>query len=147
MIEIASILKRFIDQAKTNNLKTSSYPKYVEELKINVSFGQGFPARIPWISFTIEPNTTSNGIYPAYLYFKSIDKIILAYGISETNKPMSKWKIDNSITISDFFKNNGFELPQRYGKSFFYKSYNVDVLDNELMSNDLNEIIKNIEIH
>ncbi|MEY4126000.1 MAG: hypothetical protein RL737_189, partial [Bacteroidota bacterium] len=115
MIEIVELLKLFIGQAKTDNLKTSSYPKNFEELKINVSFGQGYPARIPWISFTIEPNTTSNGIYPVYLYYKSIDKIILAYGISETNKPLSKWKIENPITVSDFFKNNGFDLPQRYG--------------------------------
>ena len=40
-----------------------------------------------WISFLKEPNTTSNGIYPVYLYYKEDDILILAYGISETTTP------------------------------------------------------------
>lgn len=142
MIEIAPLLKRFIAQAKTDNLKTSTFPKFIEEIKIKVSFGQGFPARIPWISFTIEPNTTSNGIYPVYLYYKSIEKLILAYGISESNKPLSEWDIENPLKIADFFDENGYEPPQRYGNSFFYRSYNIDDLDSAFISDDLNEIIK-----
>ena len=63
-------LKNFLEQAKTTNLKTKNYtPKYLET-KVKVSFGQGGVAHIPWISFLIEPNKTSEGIYPVYLYYK-----------------------------------------------------------------------------
>lgn len=46
------IISRFIEQAnKAADLSTSSYPKTFCGLKVNVSFGKGNFARIPWISF------------------------------------------------------------------------------------------------
>ena len=42
----------FIKQSRTGNLKTKGlYPEYIQSLKIKISFGQGTPAAIPWISF------------------------------------------------------------------------------------------------
>jgi 5-methylcytosine-specific restriction protein B len=142
MLDINLLLNQFLAQANTENLKTSSYPRSYEELKINVSFGQGNPARIPWISFTSESNTTSNGIYPVYLYFKSIEKLILAYGISETTKPDQTWKIENPKTILEFFKEKDFEKPIRYGSSFLFASYNITDLNEEELEKDLTSIIK-----
>ena len=78
-------LLMFLDQAKTNDLKTKHYEKNYLGTKVKVSFGQGNAARIPWISFLKEPFTTSDGIYPVYLYYKNINKLILAYGRSEKN--------------------------------------------------------------
>jgi 5-methylcytosine-specific restriction protein B len=142
MLDINLLLNQFLAQANTENLKTSSYPRSYEELKINVSFGQGNPARIPWISFTSESNTTSNGIYPVYLYFKSIEKLILAYGISETTKPVQTWKIENPKTILEFFKEKDFEKPIRYGSSFLFASYNITDLNEKELEKDLTSIIK-----
>lgn len=142
MLGIYDLLKQFLAQAETENLKTSNYPKNYEEIKINVSFGQGYPARIPWISFTIEPNTTSNGIYPVYLYYKSIDRLILAYGISETTKPNITWGFNNKQTILDFFKEKDFDKPIRYGSSYLFACYDIADLNEKELERDLTSIIK-----
>lgn len=86
-MEYYNQLEQFLAQAKTSILKTKHFESEFKETKVKVSFGQGNTAKIPWISFLKEPNTTSNGIYPVYLYYKDYDLLILAYGISETNKP------------------------------------------------------------
>ncbi len=141
MSGIYKIINQFLEQAKTENLKISAYPKKNEELKINVSFGQGYPARIPWISFTIEPNTTSNGIYPVYLYYKSIGKLILAYGISESNKPNLNWNLINPKTILEYFIEEDFEKPIRYGSSYLFACYDITDLNEEELERDLSSII------
>ena len=46
MNNINEILNSFILQSKTDNLKWSSYPKEYLDLNMNVSFGQGGPARV-----------------------------------------------------------------------------------------------------
>lgn len=137
MVDIINILNQFLSQAETENLKTSYFPNRFEEFKIKVSFGQGYPARIPWISFTIQPNTTSNGIYPVYLYYKSIGKLILAYGISETSKPDLNWNLENPKTILEFFKEEDFEKPNRYGSSYIFASYDIKNLNEEELKRDL----------
>lgn len=136
-------LLEFLDQAKTDNLKTKHFDNEYNGLKVKVSFGQGVSARIPWISFLQEPFSTSEGIYPVYLYYKNIDKLILAYGISETNKPQIDWKINNPIKIKDFFKDNSLNTPDRYGDSFLFKIYNTNNLpDKDKLDSDLNLIIQ-----
>lgn len=141
MLGIYKIINQFLEQSKTENLKISAYPKKIEELKLNVSFGQGNPARIPWISFTIEPNTTSNGIYPVYLYYKSIGKLILAYGISESNKPNLNWNLINPKTILEYFIEEDFEKPIRYGSSYLFTCYDITDLNEEELERDLSSII------
>ena len=100
-------LEEFLTQAKTENLKTKHFSSEYLGTKVKVSFGQGYRARIPWISFLKEPNTTSKGIFPVYLYYKDYDILILAYGISETDKPEMEWNIDNKETIHEYFEKNG----------------------------------------
>src|SRR5690606_10787654 len=108
------------------------------------SFGQGATANVPWVSFTLEPNTTSKGIYPVYLYFKNENLLILAYGISETNLPEYDW--DKSLKtqkISEFYKENNLGIPFRYGDFYVYKAYFVDDLpSNEVLDQDLLDLIK-----
>ena len=96
-------LFQFIEQASTNSLVTRDYDDSYNELTVKVSFGQGVPARIPWVSFLKEPNTTSKGIYPVYLLYKNIDKLVLAYGISEENPPNQSWNLTNPQSISEYF--------------------------------------------
>lgn len=135
-------LKKFIAQADTDNLKTKQYNSEYRGTKVKVSFGQGNSAKIPWISFTIEPNTTSNGIYPVYLFYKEQNILILAYGISETNKPEQNWNLKNGQTINEYFVSNYDKKPDRYGDSYVYKVYNLEkTLDEITINQDLDEII------
>ena len=67
-----SQLKQFLKQAKTENQEYKHYNSIYKGLDVRVSFGKGNKAKIPWISFLQEPNTTSNGIYPVYLYYRSL---------------------------------------------------------------------------
>ena len=133
----------FIEQTKTDNLKTKHFINQYNGAAVRVSFGQGAKARVPWISFLVKPNTTSNGIYPVYLYFKDLGKLILAYGVSETNIPSTVWNIQNPITISHYFDNNNLGRPERYGASYIYKVYDADNLPAKgVIDNDLNKLIE-----
>ena len=68
-------LFQFIEQSRTDSLRTSHYDGSYNGLEVKVSFGQGGLSRIPWVSFLKAPNTTSKGIYPVYLLYKNIDKL------------------------------------------------------------------------
>lgn len=121
-------LKQFLAQAKTDNLKTKHFDSTYKNFEVKVSFGQGNVARIPWISFLKSPNTTSNGIYPVYLYYKDYEILILAYGVSETIVPNSKWQLEKKQTIADYFENTYSKKPARYGTSYVFKVYDVNNL-------------------
>ena len=153
MKNLAEILNSLIIQSKTDNLKWSAYPKEFLDLRMKVSFGQGVPARVTWISFLAPEMRTSEGFYPVYLFYKKENKLILAYGISETSEAKSSWpeEISNNKTkISDYLDN-----PPRYGDSFVFKSYTPSVqgkdvkyvnddnqpISGDILNKDLTEII------
>ena len=122
------VLNEFLLQTKEDNLKTSSYPKEWDGLRVRVSFGMGMPARIPWIAFIAPDMAVSKGFYPVYLYYKELETLILAYGISETEEFGTSWppEIMNSTqTISAFFDR---DVP-RYGNSFVFKAYKIKFSD------------------
>ncbi len=137
-------LKKFLNQAEDGSLSTSDYAKEYLGTKVNVSFGKGNLARVPWISFLIEPNKTSEGIYPVYLYYKDSGILILAYGISETNSPSVNWKSSTAKqTVKQYFTTNISKKPDRYGDSFVYKVYDVKQLPNDsILERDLENIIE-----
>lgn len=136
-------LFKFLKQAKTDNLKTKHFTNKYKGTIVKVSFGQGVTARVPWISFLKEPNTTSKGIYPVYLFYKELNKLILAYGISETNEPSEGWDIQNPKTISDFFSEKNLGKPDRYGTSYVYKVYDIEDFPNEdIIESDLDKLIE-----
>ena len=64
-------LEKFIDQAKTSDMKYGSYVRKYLDLKVSVSFGKGNVAKIPWVGFFREGQEATNGIYPVYLFYKS----------------------------------------------------------------------------
>ncbi len=135
-------LLKFLQQSKSDELKISNYKKSYQDLKVKVSFGMGFPAKIPWISFLRDDVSTSDGIYPGYLYFKKEKLLILSYCISETNKPKYEWPIINPTTINKFFEQQYSTTPYRYGKSYIFKTYNIDNLPTkDIIESDLSEII------
>ena len=116
---------------------------FKEELKIEISFGIGRSTSIPWIAFTGFNQSIQNGIYPVYLYYKSEDLLILAYGISENNSPNRYWKSTNlNNTIKAYFKDYKNKKPEKYGSSIIFKVYDPDSLptENEL-ENDLSHLI------
>ena len=130
MESLKEILSLFIKQSNTNNLKTLDYPKNYLDLKMKTSFGQGNPARVSWISFLAPEMRTSEGFYPVYLFYKKENKLILAYGISETAEAKSSWPDDilnNKTKINEYLDN-----PPRYGDSFVFKSYTPSIKDNDV---------------
>lgn len=131
MKNIKEILNNFIIQSKSGDLKTSAYPKDLQDFKFKVSFGMGMPARVPWISLLAPEMATSNGIYPVYLYYKDLEKLILAYGISETAESAQSWPtevLNSSQTISGYFDQ---DVP-RYGDSFVFKSYKTEIVGDKV---------------
>lgn len=140
----SEIIEKFLEQAKTDDLKTKSYPRAYGSLKVKVSFGAGNQAEIPWIALLKEPNKVTEGIYPVYLFFKSEQKLILAYGLSETNNPITSWNIENPTTITNYFYKNSLGKPKRYGGSYVFKVYDVSNLPDESIINDDLEAILSI---
>ena len=140
---IEKILKTFLEQSKTNNLKTKHYPKTFDDLKLKVGFGQTQSAKIPWISFLGPGQTTNNGIYPVFLFYKEYEKLILAYGISESNKPKLNWKLLPQVkNITEYFADYDIK-PWRYGDSYIFKVYDINKkLDWSTIENDLASLIQ-----
>ncbi len=135
-------IEKFLEQAQTSELKTSTYLKKYLGLDVKVSFGQGNLARVPWISFLGVDQSTSNGIYPVYLLYKEINKLVLAYGVSETKKPLMKWRAQ-APTLAEYFLQEKLGDPKPYPNSFLFKIYDLNkTLEKDEIDRDLNEIIQ-----
>ena len=131
MPDIKEILDEFIIQAGTDNLRTSHYSKEYSDLRMKVSFGQGVPARVPWIAIIAPEMQVHHGFYPVYLYFKALNKLILAYGISETVEFHMTWPEEgkeNRSIITDYLTT---EVP-RYGDSYVFKAYAPEIAGNQV---------------
>jgi 5-methylcytosine-specific restriction enzyme B len=141
---VSALLERFIKQAEAaDDLSTKNYPKQYRGLEVAVSFGTGNFARIPWISFLLPRQKTSDGIYPVYLFYRDTGVLILAYGVSETNKPSQQWITSaETITVKDFLDSKFSKLPERYGASFVFAAYKVpDDLDPDRITTDLDKLV------
>jgi len=123
-INLSNFVNKFLVQANTEDMSFANYPKKLFELDIKVSFGQGRPAKIPWISFTAPGMSTSKGYYPVYLFYKEQMKLVLAYGVSETEGYEKTWPeevFSKNKKIKDVL-----EGAYRYGDSYVYKVYDVE---------------------
>lgn len=142
--EFFPILKKFIDQAQTDDQKYSSYPKTYKDFDLDIKFGQGVVSHVPYLAILKKPNRVPDGIYPVYLFYKKQNTIILSYGVSETNTTQASWPNDSQKqTILDWYLNEFKEKPFRYGTSYVKSIYNIsDELDPQLIQNDLDEILE-----
>lgn len=125
----------FLEQARTDDLKTKDYPSLHSGLTMRVSFGVGNQAHVTWIAFLANGQTPTKGIYPVYLYYKNDNLLILARGISATNVPNNHWVGDDLVTINDYFRENYDKKPIRYGDSYIYEAYD---LNEELVEDQIN---------
>ena len=153
---VKDLLVRFIQQAHDNNLQTALYGKLSSDwlaknylgIQMKVSFGQGSPARVPWIAFLSSEMSVSNGYYPVYLYYKKQGLLILAYGVSETNCFEESWPPEIQKQHQKIKDGLGGSAP-RYGDSFIFKQYRVDPTSqpelnatNQELTQDLKQILK-----
>lgn len=141
---VSQLLQRFIEQADAqNNLAVQGYPNSFCGLTVKVSFGVGNFAKIPWISFTGYGQTTSRGIYPVYLYYKSIGVLVLAYGVSETNEPPTPWsQSESKEKVKTYLKREFDHNPERYGESFIHSVYKLPTeLSDPKITSDLDNLI------
>lgn len=141
-------LKAFVKQSSTEDLKVSSYISYYRGLNVTTSFGQGRCSHVPWISFCGDQQTTRNGVYPVLFLYKSINILILAYGVSSFNKPKFEWsfKDGEKQTIKSFLQvrkyNIGRKDLNKYLDSYVYKAYDLnDNVDYGEITDDLDSII------
>lgn len=141
-VDIGKQIEKFLKQSISGDLRIEGYLRTYQNLRVRISFGQGNQARITWIAFLGENQTVQNGIYPVYLFYKNRNRLILSYGVSETNIPSSRWEITNPKTIKEYFEENKLGTPERYGNSFVFKSYDTTrPLDLGEVSRDLQKII------
>jgi len=131
MNDCSKLLNTFLLQAQKGDLKTSAYPKEWGDVKVIVSFGMGTPARVPWIAFTAPEMQVSRGFYPVYLYYKELEVLILAYGISETEDFTTSWPVEISNSSPTIAAYLNMKVP-RYGDSFVFKSYKVKINGTEV---------------
>lgn len=145
---IYSTLNKFLEQAQTTNQKKIGYPKVYQNLDVKLSFGMGGVARIPWIGFLQKPNTVTDGIYPVFLFYKEVNILILAYGVSETNTSIKQWNNASSLeTIEDWYLKTYGIKPFRYGNSYVKSIYNVDdEMDADLIQKDLDDLIEEYKL-
>lgn len=125
---VRELVSKFLEQAnEETSLTVAEYSSKYRGLKVNVSFGKGTFAQIPWISFTGFGQTTSEGIYPLVLYYKTSDLLIIAYGISETNHPKVKWRnLERVPTIAAYLQETLSVEPKRYGDSYVHSAFKVN---------------------
>jgi len=145
--DVKEILTTFFAQTKTDNLATSIYPPFYSGLKLKVGFGVGNVARIPWVAFLGKDQKVMNGIFPVYYFFKEHQRLILAYGISESEKPDKRWLVSPRIeTVLIYFKKEGKE-PNKYGLSYVYEAYDTNKeLDWKKIETDLQNLIANYKL-
>jgi 5-methylcytosine-specific restriction protein B len=109
--ELIELISKFIAQAYAGDLKTREYQGNYRDLTIHTSFGQGVAARIPWMAFTGYEQEVQNGIYPVLLFYRDKKKLVVAYGVSETNSPKYDWQTSQKQSME------GLGWP-RYKESF-----------------------------
>ena len=108
---------------------SSGFPQKYKDLEVRIGFGKGNWANVTWIGFLTEGQTIQTGIYPVYLYYRDKDVLILAYGISETNKPNIEWPVSDVQTVRSHFEEHGLSV-NKYTQSLVYKAYSAEDIEN-----------------
>lgn len=149
------------EHRKNKDFERKSLESSYRGLKVKASIGMtGNISKIPWISYCAKGQETRKGIYPVLLFYGTqeflqenlnhvnVRKIVLAYGVSATQKPDVLWgaEVDNKKTIKQAFAEWKYETAdnviKKYNSSYIYKVYNWDDSVNyELIQKDIDAII------
>lgn len=142
-MSLKEFVEPFLEQARTSDLTVGGrYPQTYMGLKVLVSFGKGNVAKVPWIAFLSPGQKVSEGIYPILLFYKREEVLVLAYGVSEVNKPSARWNLVDTPTIETYARRSGLKI-EKYRTSFFHSSYDVsNPIKWELLSKSLEEVIR-----
>lgn len=146
---ISQLIFSFLDRVHTspNNLKKLDFTEEFHGFRVNVGFGQGNKAKIPWIALLGDGQEVSEGIYPVYLYYQQQNALILSFGVSETRPSKIHWDV-TAQTINAYFIEHWNVKPDRYGDSFFFAKYQVDQtkpnygISKSKLTNDIKEVIQ-----
>lgn len=140
---IYPVLTRFLAQAETTDLKTADYPARHSGLAMRISFGAANQAHAPWISFLTEGQSLTQGIYPAYLYFKTDKLLLLVKGVSEMNTPHDSWNSEDEITLQEHYHEHFNKKPISHNESLVVEAYDLSrPLVEEQIESDLAELIE-----
>lgn len=149
------------EHRKNKDFERKSLESSYRGLKVKASIGMtGNISKIPWISYCAKGQETRKGIYPVLLFYGTqeflqenlnhvnVRKIVLAYGVSATQKPDVLWgaEVDNKKTIKEALAEWKYETAdnviKKYNSSYIYKVYNWDDSVNyELIQKDIDAII------
>jgi len=141
-LSLKQFVEPFLEQAKSSDLTVGKYPKDYMGLKVLVSFGKGNVAKVPWIAFLSPGQKVSEGIYPILLLYKGAGVLVLAYGVSEVNRPRLSWELVNTPTIESYAKSCDVKM-EKYRTSLFHSSYDINnPIPWELLSKRLDEVIQ-----
>ena len=123
--------------------EVNKLPQYYEGLTVKANVGMGVATEIPWISFTGYNQKTSNGIYPVILFYHEKKTLIVAFGISATNKPVESWPLKGVKTLDQYFIEQNIpqtKLEKKYNASFVHSVFPVHVANNKV-----NESVFNVD--
>lgn len=153
--ELTEELDRFFAQIHTGTQTKRAYRTMVGAARLQVSFGNGSHALVPWMALTREGVDIQDGFYPVLLYFRGLERLILAYGVSEKNQSSESWPPE----LSGGAKTIGAAYPDapRNKRSFVCKDYlksgegsemrfayqgTEDVLSTEQIARDYLDLVK-----
>ena len=146
---ILSFIKR-VNERKTKYADLEGYDKTYKELRLNYSLGSGNLDAVPGLQFLGTNQTAQNGIYPCLLYYRSVNKLVVAYGISATTQAGLAWSGSigekrKKISQLDWWVKMK-KSDKKYGNSYELSEYDInDVNDESCVDNiltDLDEVIK-----
>lgn len=137
-------LRKFVKQAQeASELGTQGYARQYRGLRVKVSFGQGSFARVPWIALLGGEQRVSHGIYPVLLLFREQGRLLLCYGVSETEPPDHQWHLKGDHdTVGEWFSKNLGTTPARYGDSLVAGAYSVEDIDVDAAQKRLDSVIE-----
>ena len=136
-------LLKFLEQAKTDDLRTKDYPGTHAGLAMRVSFGAGKQAHVPWVGLLGPGQTPTRGVYPVYSYYRADKLLILTKGVSATNTPLLNWEVNEATqTIEQYFQAEHHKSAIHYGDSYVHTIYDLsEPLDQEQVDADLDDLI------
>lgn len=139
--EFAQVIRRFVKQAQTDNLKVKEFPKNLLGWRVSVSFGQGVVSHTPFLALLGEGQKVQKGIYPVFLYYKKQDVLILAYGVSATHSPLMSWGevVEGKDTIENYFAKKSIKM-EKYKDSFVARAF--EEITKIVDTNEFEEAIK-----